>query len=160
MLGYRLNQGLKKEKRPMKLARIWMVTTIALAAACYAGTADATTGCPNTRTGDPGPYKIQFAVGSTAIDAANAKALDEVAGFIKSRYMRACLLGRADKQGNQKANYDLSLRRAEAVAAALRKRGVNAKNITVVGAGEAYGDWLNILNQSQADRTVDITLSK
>ncbi len=108
----------------MKLARIWMMTTMVLAAACYAGTADALTGCPNTRIGQPGPYKIEFAVGSTAIDAANAKTLDEV------------------------------------VAAALRKRGVNAKNITVLGIGEAYGDWLNILNQSQADRAVDITLTK
>ncbi len=144
----------------MKLARIWMMTTMVLAAACYAGTADALTGCPNTRIGQPGPYKIEFAVSSTAIDAANAKTLDEVAGFIKSRYMRACLLGRADKQGNQKSNYDLSVRRAQAVAAALRKRGVNAKNITVLGIGEAYGDWLNILNQSQADRAVDITLTK
>ncbi len=144
----------------MKLARIWIVTTMALAAACYAGTAYALTGCPNTRIGEPGPYKIEFAVGSTVIDAVNAKTLDEVAGFIKSRYMRACLLGRADKQGNQKANYDLSVRRAQAVAAALRKRGVNAKNITVLGVGEAYGDWLNVLNQSQADRAVDITLSK
>ena len=117
-------------------------------------------GCPNTGRGESGPYKIEFAVGSSAIGPANTKTLDDVAGLIKSRYLKVCLLGRADKQGNQKANYDLSLRRSNAVAAALRKRGVNPKNITVIGAGEAYGDWLNILNQSQADRAVDITLTK
>ena len=44
--------------------------------------------------------------------------------------------------------------------AALRKRKVNPKSITIVGAGEAYGDWLNILNQSQADRAVEIILSR
>src|SRR5258708_4877896 len=122
----------------MKLARIWMMTTMVLAAACYAGTADALTGCPNTRIGQPGPYKIEFAVGSTAIDAANAKTLDEVAGFIKSRYMRACLLGRADKQGNQKSNYHLSVRPAQAGAAALRQRRLKANKHTLLGLGRSF----------------------
>ncbi len=143
----------------MKFASFGIAAAIALAAMALPGTAGAMSGCPNTGRGESGPYKIEFAVGSSAIGPANTKTLDDVAGLIKSRYLKVCLLGRADKQGNQKANYDLSLRRSNAVAAALRKRGVNPKNITVIGAGEAYGDWLNILNQSQADRAVDITLS-
>ncbi len=143
----------------MKRTSLWITAAIALAAMSLPGTAWAMSGCPNTGRGESGPYKIEFAVGSSAIGPANTKTLDDVAGLIKSRYLKVCLLGRADKQGNQKANYDLSLRRSNAVAAALRKRGVNPKNITVIGAGEAYGDWLNILNQSQADRAVDITLS-
>ncbi|HEX3500330.1 MAG TPA: OmpA family protein [Stellaceae bacterium] len=142
----------------MKRASLWIAAALGLAAVTLPGTAEALTGCPNTGRGESGPYKIEFAVGRWAIAPANNKTLDEVAGLVKARYLKVCLLGRADKQGNQKANYDLSVRRAEAVAAALRKRGVAAKNITVLGAGEAYGDWLNILNQSQADRAVDITL--
>jgi outer membrane protein OmpA-like peptidoglycan-associated protein len=124
------------------------------------GAAEAATNCPNTPQGAPGPYKVDFAVGSARIADANTKTLDEVANFAKTRYAKVCLLGRADKQGSQQANAALSVRRAEAVAAALRKRGVSAKSITVVGHGEAYGDWLNILNQSQADHAVDITLSQ
>jgi OOP family OmpA-OmpF porin len=144
----------------MKLGRLCVAALVALAAPGMIAAAEAATGCPNTSRGAPGPYKVEFTVGSTKIDEANAKALDDVAGFAKARYMKVCLLGRADKQGNQKANADLAVRRAEAVAAALRKRGVNAKSITVVGRGEAFGDWLNALNQSQADRAVDITLSQ
>jgi outer membrane protein OmpA-like peptidoglycan-associated protein len=144
----------------MKRASLWIAAVIAVAAMALPGTAGAVTGCPNTGRGESGPYKIEFAVGRSAIAPANTKTLNEVAGLAKSRYLKVCLLGRADKQGNQKSNYDLSVRRAETVAAALRRRGVNPKSIIVVGAGEAYGDWLNILNQSQADRAVEIILSR
>jgi outer membrane protein OmpA-like peptidoglycan-associated protein len=143
----------------MKLATMSIAVVISTGVALLPAMSEAATGCPNTHRGEPGPFKVEFAVGSATIGAANTKTLDEVAGYAKSRYLKVCLLGRADKQGNQKANYDLSVRRAQAVAAALRKRGVTGKSITVLGAGEAYGDWLNILNQSQADRAVDITLS-
>jgi outer membrane protein OmpA-like peptidoglycan-associated protein len=143
----------------MKLASLSIAAAIALAV-MLPGTAGAVTGCPNTGRGESGPYKIEFAVGRSAVAPAHSKTLDDVAGLARSRYLKVCLLGRADKQGNQKSNYDLSVRRAEAVAAALRKRKVNPKSITVVGAGEAYGDWLNILNQSQADRAVEIILSR
>jgi outer membrane protein OmpA-like peptidoglycan-associated protein len=144
----------------MKRASLWIAAAVIVAAMALPGTALALTGCPNTGRGESGPYKIEFAVGRSAIGPANTKTLDEVAELVKARYLKVCLLGRADKQGNQKSNYDLSVHRAEAVAAALRKRGVSAKSITVLGAGEAYGDWLNILNQSQADRAVDITMSR
>jgi outer membrane protein OmpA-like peptidoglycan-associated protein len=143
----------------MKLASLSIAAAIALAV-MLPGTAGAVTGCPNTGRGESGPYKIEFAVGRSAVTPAQSKTLDDVAELARSRYLKVCLLGRADKQGNQKSNYDLSVRRAEAVAAALRKRKVNPKSITVVGAGEAYGDWLNILNQSQADRAVEIILSR
>ena len=124
-----------------------------------AGGVEAATGCPNTPRGAPGPYKVTFAVGSAKVAADDSKTLDEVASYAKARFAKVCLLGRADKQGNEQSNLALSVRRAEAVAAALQKRGVPAKRITVVGKGEAYGAWFNTL-QSQADRTVDITLSQ
>ena len=145
--------------RRSKSSRTWMTVAV-LGLLALGGAAEAATNCRNTAKGAPGPYKVDFAVGSARIAGTNTKALDEAANFAKTRYAKVCLLGRADKQGNQQANAALALRRAEAVAAALRKRGVSAKSITVVGHGEAYGDWLNILNQSQADRAVDITLSQ
>jgi hypothetical protein len=142
-------------------AQRWSFRAVAAAAiVCFlGGTALAATGCPNTGKGAPGPYKVAFAVGSAKISADNNKALDDAAKFAKARFAKVCLLGRADKQGNDQMNLALSVRRAEAVATALQKRGVPAKSITVVGRGEAYGDWFNTL-QSQADRTVDITLSQ
>ncbi len=116
--------------------------------------------CFSTGKGAPGPFKVEFQVGSTKIDAASAKLLDDVAKVAKARYSRLCLLGRADKQGNAKANFDLSVRRAEAVAKALEQRGISDKNITVVGRGEPFGDTYKFLTESQADRSVDITLSQ
>jgi len=133
---------------------------IGLAALGLSGGAEAATGCPSPARGGSGPYKIEFTVGSATIGAANAKTLDQVADLAKTRYLKVCLTGRADKQGNEKSNYDLSVRRAEAVAAALRRRGVNPKVITVLGRGEPFGDWLNVLNQSQADRIVDVLLTR
>jgi outer membrane protein OmpA-like peptidoglycan-associated protein len=123
------------------------------------GAATAATTCPKTPAGAPGPYKVEFPTGSSKIGPENTKTLDEVANFNKTRFSRLCLLGRADKKGNDKANLALSVRRAEAVAAALQKRGVSPKDITVVGRGEPYGAWFGGLS-SQADRAVDITLSQ
>jgi outer membrane protein OmpA-like peptidoglycan-associated protein len=150
-----------KKLAPQKTSgTLWVAAAAMLGVLAFDGAAMAATTCPKTPAGAPGPYKVDFAVGSAKIRPENAKTLDEVANFNKTRYSRLCLAGRADKQGNDKANLALSVRRAEAVAAALQKRGVSPKDITVVGRGEAYGDWVNALNQSQADRAVDITLSQ
>ena len=70
------------------------------------------------------------------------------------------MLGKADKQGDEKANAALSVKRAQAVADALVKQGVNPKYIIVVGKGEPYGDWLKLFEDNQNDRTVKITLAK
>ncbi len=140
----------------LTIASIALAVALALPSAGRA----AEVGCPiNKAGGSPGPYKIEFAVGSTAIDAANAKTLDEVASNAKSRYSKVCLVGRADQQGNQQANQKLSVRRAEVVKAALVKRGVAGKNITVVARGAALEDKLRIASQSQSDRAVDISLN-
>ena len=120
----------------------------------------ASVGCSTSKAGGtPGPYKIEFAVGSTAIDAVNAKTLDEVASNAKSRYSKVCLVGRADQQGNQQANLKLSARRAEVVKAALVKRGVARKNIIISPRGAALEDKLRVASDSQSDRAVDISLN-
>src|SRR3954466_10523954 len=101
----------------MKRASLSIAAAIALCAVLFPGAAGAVTGCPNTGRGESGPYKIEFGVGRSAITPAHSKTLDDVAALAKARYLKICLLGRADKQGNQKSNYDLSVRRADSVAA-------------------------------------------
>lgn len=145
----------KNMRRKLYVGCVAMIAALAMPAAAWA----AETGCPiNKAGGAPGPYKIEFTVGSTAIDAANAKTLDEVASNAKSRYSKVCLAGRADQQGNKQANYNLSIRRAQAVKKALESRGVPAKSITVVARGAALQDKLMVASQSQSDRAVDISL--
>ena len=46
------------------------------------------------------------------------------------------------------------------MAKALEQRGVSSKNIIVVGCGDPFGDTYKFLTESQADRSVDITLSQ
>jgi outer membrane protein OmpA-like peptidoglycan-associated protein len=111
--------------------------------------------------GVPGPANVYFAVGSAKLDAAAAAEVKEVAGRIKAMYIRTvCLLGSADKQGNAEANFKLSVKRAEAVAAALVREGVEADVITVVGKGETFGDSIKLFEDNQQDRSVKMTLTK
>src|SRR5262245_34223164 len=117
--------------------------------------------CKAQSPGVRGPSYVYFAVGSTKLDDTAKAEIKEVAGRVKAMYIRTvCLLGSADKQGDKKSNFKLSVKRAEAVAAALEKEGVAAKYITVVGKGETYGDWVKIFEDNQQDRSVKITLTK
>jgi outer membrane protein OmpA-like peptidoglycan-associated protein len=139
------------------------VLPIALAAMLYLGApiARAATDCPGQSTGVPGPFLVYFAVGSTKIDAVGLSTIREAAGRAKALYVRkVCVRGKADKQGNAQANFNLSVRRAEAVAAALVADGVDAGALVVIGKGEAYGDSITFLQNSQEDRSVRITLTK
>jgi outer membrane protein OmpA-like peptidoglycan-associated protein len=117
--------------------------------------------CRAQSPGVRGPSYVYFEVGSTKLDTKAKQDIKEVADRVKAMYIRTvCLLGSADKQGNEQSNFKLSVKRSEAVAAALEKEGVPAKAITVVGKGETYGDWLKILEDNQQDRSVKITLTK
>jgi outer membrane protein OmpA-like peptidoglycan-associated protein len=125
------------------------------------GSAWAVGECRAQSLGVPGPSYVYFAVGSTKLDAEAKKTIKEVAERAKALFIRSvCLLGSADKQGNERSNFTLSVKRAEAVAAALEREGVAAKTISVVGKGETYGDWLKVFEDNQQDRSVKITLTK
>ena len=83
------------------------------------------------------------------------------AKLAKDLYIRkVCVRGKADKQGNADYNLTLSVKRAEAVANALIKQGVDASTVLVVGKGEGYGDSINIFDDSQIDRSAKISLTK
>ncbi len=145
-----------KGLRPM-----FVVIAAAAVLSLAGGSARAAGECRAQSPGVPGPSYVYFAVGSTKIDAAAKQEIKEVAARVKALYIRTvCLLGSADKQGNEKANFTLSVKRAEGVAAALEREGVAAKSITVVGKGETYGDRLKLFEDNQQDRSVKITLTK
>ena len=137
-----------------------MLATVA-AITLVGGNAWAVGECRAQSPGVPGPSYVYFEVGSTKLDAKAKQDVKEVADRVKAMYIRTvCLLGSADKQGNEKSNFKLSVKRAEAIAAALEKEGVDAKYITIVGKGETYGDWLKVFEDNQQDRSVKITLTK
>jgi outer membrane protein OmpA-like peptidoglycan-associated protein len=146
----------------MKGLRLMVIIVAAAAAITLAGgNAWAVGECRAQSPGVPGPSYVYFEVGSSKLDAKAKQDVKEVADRVKAMYIRTvCLLGSADKQGNEKSNFKLSVKRAEAVAAALEKEGVAAKYITVVGKGETYGDWLKVFEDNEQDRSVKITLTK
>ena len=126
-----------------------------------AGESHAAGECRAQSPGVPGPAYVFFAVGSTKIDATGKAEIQEVAARVKAQYIRTvCILGSADKQGDKQANFKLSVKRAEAVADALIREGVDRNAITVVGKGESYGDSLKLFEDNQQDRSVKITLTK
>ncbi len=145
------------------MIRIAMLFAAALtmALSLNATNARAITDCPPSSPGAPGPIYILFAVGSTRIDAAGMAKIKEAAEHAKALYIRkVCIRGKADKQGNAAANFTLSVKRAEAVANALIKQGVDASTVQVVGKGEGYGDSIQVFDDSQIDRSARITMTK
>jgi outer membrane protein OmpA-like peptidoglycan-associated protein len=143
------------------LHRMFVAVAAAALLSLAGGSARAAGECRAQSPGVPGPSYVYFAVGSTKLDAKAKQDIKEVADRVKAMYIRTvCLLGSADKQGNEKANFTLSVKRAEVVAAALEHEGVPAKSIAVIGKGETYGDWLKLFEDNQQDRSVKITLTK
>lgn len=80
-----------------------------------------------------------FAFGKSSLsdisDAGRAE-LDTLAAGLQARpYERVHVIGHSDRIGNDKANVDLSTRRAAAVRAYLVEKGVPSDKITAVGRG-------------------------
>jgi OmpA-OmpF porin, OOP family len=135
--------------------------TLSVALSLNITNARAVTDCPPNSQGVPGPFYVLFAVGSTHIDAAGMGKIQAAAKLAKDLYIRkVCVRGKADKQGNVGANFTLSVKRAQAVADALVRQGVDASTVVVVGKGEGYGDSINIFDDSQIDRSARISLTK
>ena len=135
--------------------------TLSLTFSLDISNARAITECPPHSQGVPGPFYVLFAVGSTQIDAAGMEKIRAAAKLAKDLYIRkVCVRGKADKQGNAEFNFTLSVKRAEAVANALIKQGVDATTVMVVGKGEGYGNSINLFDDSQIDRSAKISLTK
>jgi outer membrane protein OmpA-like peptidoglycan-associated protein len=102
---------------------------------------------------------IYFDTGSAALGDDDQAALDEVSGFI-SQYPIATVVitGYADTQGSLEANRALALRRAQAVAQALRGLGGPiAGSVSVVAVGEPEGAADSEANPE--DRRVEILVA-
>ena len=111
----------------------------------------------------PNPTIIHFDTGKTTIAPEGAKQIAATAKLAKSNYIQqVCVRGFADKQGNAAANQKLSLARANAVAAELRKNGVDPKTIVAEAAGEPGGNTGSDSSffATRSDRRVEIRFTK
>jgi OmpA-OmpF porin, OOP family len=83
------------------------------------------------------PFILFFDPAGARLDAQDEAILDNAAAAIRFLDVREMTVtGHADRRGAAAANVRLSLRRAEAVKAALVARGVRPETIRVVAAGE------------------------
>ena len=83
------------------------------------------------------PGVVHFGFDSSGIDAGSAAALGQVADYLTAHpELLVDLTGHTDPLGGDGYNFDLGMRRAEAVAAALMNRGVAPDRIITTSAGE------------------------
>lgn len=116
----------------------------ALASAVLATACSTAPPKPEPAPPEPAPYRplssdSLFAFGKATLDDMSEEGraqLDAlVAGLAERPYDKVHVIGHSDRIGNDKANLDLSTRRANAVRYYLVQRGVPADKITAVGRG-------------------------
>lgn len=101
--------------------------------------AQARVDCGAARVGDPGneDHPVLFATGSAALDARAQRSLDRAASRIRGTHAgRVCLIGRASRIGDARANQRLSQQRIAAVRTALLRRGVQGSVLGSRAMGE------------------------
>ncbi|MFD2262003.1 OmpA family protein [Lacibacterium aquatile] len=82
-------------------------------------------------------YIIYFAWDSARMDAAGMRVVDEAAAEAKTTgTSRLTIVGHADRSGTPEYNTRLSLRRADAVRAALAAKGIASERLSVTALGE------------------------
>jgi OOP family OmpA-OmpF porin len=126
-----------------------------------AGTAEAKCSPPTSSGRSWQPSYVYFQTGSATINPPERKKIADTAKLAKDNYIqKICVTGKADKQGDPRANMRLSNQRADAVAAELRRLGIAAKVIETEAEGEPGGSWFGGLGGSSADRRVEIRFTK
>jgi OmpA-OmpF porin, OOP family len=117
---------------------------------------------PNISQSFPIPTIIEFDSGSIKIKPTDQQKIAKLATEAKAKYItQICVTGSADKQGDAKKNEALSLARANAVAAELKKNGIDPGTLVISGKGEPLGATLSSMDRkSQADRAVEIKVSR
>lgn len=95
-----------------------------------------------------------FGSGSSSLSRAERDAIDAMAEKLMGKNIPLTIVGHADAQKGMD-NWDLSYRRAKAVAARLIRKGFGAENITVAGKGEfdPIGDNTTSEGRAQNRRT-------
>jgi outer membrane protein OmpA-like peptidoglycan-associated protein len=120
---------------------------------------------PNMTASQYSPVVVSFDTGSVKIRDLDQQKIANAAKLAKDNYIQQiCVTGFADKQGDAKMNQLLSQRRAEAVAAELRKHGVPQNTVVVNSAGEpggtAFSSFSGASAASAADRRVEIRFAR
>ena len=117
---------------------------------------------PNITQNFPIPTIIEFDTGSSKIRPADQQKIAKLAADAKAKYItQICVTGHADKQGDAKKNEALSTARANAVAAELKKNGIDPGTLVVSGKGEPLGATLSsVERKSQANRAVEIYIAR
>lgn len=108
------------------------------------------------------PSEVMFAYDSADISRGFAPTLRKVAGLM-NRYprTRARIIGHTDSVGSQSYNLDLSLRRAESVAAFLGAQGVHQRRLFTDGRGKREPIASNATPEGrQMNRRVDIVIRR
>ena len=101
---------------------------------------------------------ILFGTGSTRITERERADLIWLADRAKGM-IDVCVVGQADKQGNEQANHKLAQRRASTVAGLLKAYGVPDEQLVIQARGEAFGDqWLEDFAKQPQDRRVEVRL--
>lgn len=99
---------------------------------------DTTLTAEQTKSIDENATAIQFETGKAVITASSYAALDKIAAVMKEHPNSAWMInGYTDNEGNDKANMDLSNKRANAVVSYFIKSGVKADHLFAAGRGEA-----------------------
>jgi outer membrane protein OmpA-like peptidoglycan-associated protein len=117
---------------------------------------------PNLTSSQFSVVTVSFDTGSVKIRDTDQEKIAAAAKLAKDNYIQqVCVTGFADKQGDAKMNQLLSQRRAEAVAAELRRNGVGQGTLVVSGSGEPGGNAFSGANSpSSADRRVEIRFAR
>ena len=121
-------------------------------------TAEAVTACQSDVDTLMADKVITFRSGSAYMPESSLKVVDEVAAAIKDcDGMTIAVGGHTDATGSDEVNTTISQARADAVAAALTERGIDAGRITAKGFGSSQpkvpGDGAN-----EANRRIEFTL--
>jgi outer membrane protein OmpA-like peptidoglycan-associated protein len=117
---------------------------------------------PNATASQFSPVIVSFDTGSVKIRDADLQKIAAAAKLAKDNYIQqVCVTGFADKQGDAKMNQLLSQRRAETVAAELRKQGIAQNALVVSALGEPGGSAFSGASMSStADRRVEIRFAR
>lgn len=84
----------------------------------------------------PPEYTLEFGFNKSRVSLALGRTLDKILTDWKGKAAAFRIVGHTDMVGSKKYNQILSQKRADAVKAALVRRGVSASNISALGVGQ------------------------
>jgi outer membrane protein OmpA-like peptidoglycan-associated protein len=104
---------------------------------------------------------VLFDTGKSQLKAGADRSLDQIAAFLSENPERSVQVeGFTDSQGTDDYNLELSQSRADVVAMAIIKRGIEAQRVRALGYGESYPKASNdSAGSRQLNRRVEIIVS-